>query len=64
MLLVGVLIVYVILFLLPIITRNSRFFAWRTVLFTIFRYRVTVSSIYIFILTFGFLQLLKYILQQ
>lgn len=64
MLLVGVLIVYIILFLLPIITRNSRFFAWRAVLFKIFNYRVTVSSIYIFILTFGFLQILKYILEQ
>lgn len=64
MLLVGVLIVYIILFLLPILTRNSRLFAWRAVLFRIFNYRVTVSSIYIFILTFGFLQIVKYILEQ
>lgn len=64
MLLFGVLIVYIILFLLPILTRNSRLFAWRAVLFRIFNYRVTVSSIYIFILTFGFLQIVKYILEQ
>lgn len=64
MLLGGVLVVYIILFLLPVITRNSRFFAWRTVLFKVFKYRVTVSSIYIFILTFGFLQILRYILEK
>lgn len=64
MLLVGLFIVYVVLFMLPIITRNSRFFAWRAVLFRIFSYRVTVSSIYIFILTFGFLQLLRYVMAE
>ncbi|GEM_PF-6981195 len=64
MLLVGLFVVYIVLFLLPIITRNSRFFAWRAVLFRIFSYRVTVSSIYIFILTFGFLQLLRHVMAE
>lgn len=64
MYLVGVIIVYLILFSLPIILRNSRYFAWRTVLFRIFKFRVTVSSIYIFVLTFGFLQVLRSILEK
>lgn len=64
MLLVGIIIVYLVLFSLPIVMRNSRYFAWRTVLFRIFKFRVTVSSIYIFILTFGFLQLLRSVLEK